>query len=226
MQTTSDTWKSLVGKAGTKAEYVFDIDGVRYTEDSELSHSVTREMYSEFGIGGTGGATLTLKNCGVDVPAGAEVRRYVRLKKGDTVSEWLPKGVFFVSTREVDGEWKTLTAYDAMRRADAVWEPDDSLEFPLNMTDLVAELASALGVSVDERTELNDDYTAGYPGEEYTVRQMLQFVAAAHGGNFIITDAGELLLVPLISAPEYQEDDLLVTEDGDVIVFGEVCIIV
>lgn len=227
MQTTSDIWKTLLAAKGTRKQYSFDIDGVRHYEDSEISHRVTYEMYSEFGIGGTGGATLTLTNLDVTIPESAEIRRYIRLVNGESVSEWLPKGVFFVSSRDVDGKRKTVVAYDAMRKADKVWNPDENLLFPLSMSDAVAEFARLMGVEVDPRTVLGD-FTMDYPGNEYTIRQMLQFIAASHGGNFIITDEGKLMLVPLVSAPVYvpQTESLLVTEDGYAITFGGVRIIV
>lgn len=227
MQTTSAIWKALLHQKGTRKQYAFDINGVRYYEDSEISHKVTYKMYSEFGIGQTGGAVLTLTNFDVTIPESAEIRRYVRLVNGESVSEWLPKGVFFVSSRDVDGKRKTVVAYDAMRKSDKVWKPDENLLFPLSMSDAVAEFARLMGVDVDPRTVLGD-FTMDYPGNEYTIRQMLQFVAAAHGGNFIITDEGKLMLVPLVSAPVYvpEETSVLVTEDGYAITFGGVRIIV
>jgi hypothetical protein len=44
-------------------------------------------------------------------------------------------------------------------------------------------------------------------------------IAAAHGGNWVITDEGKLRLIPLGSAPA--ETNNLVTEHGDTITFGE-----
>ena len=49
-------------------------------------------------------------------------------------------------------------------------------------------------------------------------------IAAAHGGNWHMSDAGRLRLVPLLSAPA--ESSLLVTEHGDAILFGGVRILV
>ena len=57
-------------------------------------------------------------------------------------------------------------------------------------------------------------------GDYYSIRQELQWIAAAHGGNWIITGEGKLLLVPLLSMPE--ETSRLVTEYGDAITLGGV----
>ena len=119
-----------------------------------------------------------------------------------------------------------------MRKADASWEPDQSLNFPLSMPDAVAEFARIMGVEVDPRTQLNPAYTIDYPasdpdsetGEYYSIRQELQWIAAAHVGNWVMTGEGKLLLVPLLSIPP--ETNHLVTEYGGAITLGGVKILV
>ena len=115
-----------------------------------------------------------------------------------------------------------------MRKAEQPWEPDQGLSFPLPMPQAAAEFARIMGVEIDPRTKLNPAYTIGYPasdpesgtGDYYSIRQELQWIAAAHGGNWIITGEGKLLLVPLLSMPE--ETSRLVTEYGDAITLGGV----
>lgn len=223
-QTTSDLWKTLWSMENTEKEYQFDINGTIYGPEDEVSHSVASGLYEEFGIGNATIAQLSMGLYADDIQRGATIKRYVRLKNGDQVSEWLPKGVFFANRRQEDSGYWTIEAYDAMRKAETVWEPDQSLEFPMPMTDAVAEFARIMGVAIDERTNLNQDYTIDYPANGYTIRQELQYIAAAHAGNFIITDAGDLLLVPLLSFPE--ETNYLVDEKGSIILFGGVRILV
>lgn len=223
-QATSDLWKTLWRSKNTEKEYGFDINGTWYGPDAEVKHSVTAGLYEEFGIGNATTSQLTLSAYADDIPRGATIKRYIRLKNGDQASEWLPKGVFFINRRaEDDGYW-TVEAFDAMRKAEAVWEPDQTLEFPMSMQDAVAEFARIMGVEVDSRTVLNASYTIDYPANDYTIRQELCYIAAAHAGNWIITDAGKLLLVPLLSIPE--ETNYLVDERGDAIMFGGVKILV
>ena len=223
-QATSDLWKTLWRSKNTEKEYGFDINGTWYGPDAEVKHSVTSGLYEEFGIGNATISQLTLSAYADDIPRGATIKRYIRLKNGDQASEWLPKGVFFINRRaEDDGYW-TVEAFDAMRKAEAVWEPNQALEFPMSMQDAVAEFARIMGVEVDSRTVLNASYTIDYPANDYTIRQELCYIAAAHAGNWIITDAGKLLLVPLLSIPE--ETNYLVDERGDAIMFGGVKILV
>ena len=231
-QTTSALWKTLWRTRGTTREYKFDIAGTIYGPDAEVSHSVDSGLYEQFGIGNAATAKLTVSLFADSVPSGAVIRRYIRLRNGERVSEWLPKGIFFTSRRsEEDGYW-TIEAFDAMRRAEQPWEPDQALEFPLPMPEAVAEFARLMGVELDPRTRLNPAYTIDYPasspdsetGDYYSIRQELQWIAAAHGGNWIITGEGRLLLVPLLSMPE--ETGYLVTEYGDAITLGGVKLLV
>ena len=132
--------------------------------------------------------------------------------------------MFFTNRRSCDGDYWELEAYDAMRKADVVWEPDQSLRFPMTMPDAVNIFCQLMGVELDSRTVLNSSYTIDYPANDYTIRNELCFIAAAHGGNWIITDAGKLLLIPLLSMPT--ETNYLITEAGSAITFGGVRILV
>lgn len=223
-QKTSELWKNLFRMDGTVREYQFDVGGTIYGPDAEVEHSGDSGLFEDFGIGNASCAKLTLSLYADDIPKGATIRRYIRLRNGHTASEWLPKGVFFINRRaEDDGYW-TVEAFDAMRKGDAVWTPDQSFVFPMTMPDAVAEFCRIMGVKLDSRTVLNSAYTIDYPANDYTIRDELRFIAAAHGGNWIMTDAGELYLVPLLDIPE--ETSYLVTEHGDAITFGGVRILV
>lgn len=225
-QTTSDLWKRLASTPNVVKEYAFDIAGVHYGDSSEIRHSSEALLYSDFGFGNATIGYLSVSLIAKNIPKGAKVERYVRLVKGDEASEWIPKGVFWINRRsEDDGHW-TIEAYDAMRKAEQVWEPGRNLWFPLSMEAAVNHLAELIGVDVDPRTTdlLNGDYSVDYPSTDQTVRQTLGWIAAAHGGNFIISDEGKLLLVPLLSAPA--ETSYLIDENNNNITFGGVRILV
>ena len=223
-QSTSELWNQLWRTRGTEQEYAFDIGGVWYGPESEVEHSVSGGLYEQFGMGNAVTATLSLRLMTDDIPRAATIKRFVRLKNGGQASEWLPKGVFFTNRRSEDGGCWTVEAFDAMRRADALWTPDQGMVFPMAMPAAVQIFARAMGVEVDPRTSLNAGYTISYPANDYTMREELCFIAAAHGGNWVMTGAGKLLLVPLLSAPP--ETSYLVDGFGAAITFGGVRILV
>lgn len=217
-QQTSELWKSLWRTKNTVREYRFFINDVEYGPEEEVEHSYSNGVFEDFGFGNAYTASLTLSLFTDEVPRAATIKRYIRLRNGAQVSEWLPKGTFFTNTRSDDDGYWTIEAYDSMRKAEVVWTPDQSLEFPLSMPAAAAEFARILGVELDPRTVLNANYTIDYPANDYTIRNELCFIAAAHGGNWIITEENKLYLVPLLSAPA--ETNYLVEEYGDAITFG------
>ena len=217
-QQTSELWKTLWRTRNTVKEYKFEINGVEYGPEEEVEHTYSNGIFEDFGFGNAYTASLTLSLFTENIPRAATIKRYVRLRNGNQVSEWLPKGTFFTNTRADDDGYWTIEAYDSMRKAEVVWEPDQSLEFPMSMPAAATEFARILGVELDPRTVLNANYTIDYPANDYTIRNELCFIAAAHGGNWIITDENKLYLVPLLSAPA--ETNYLVEEYGDAITFG------
>lgn len=226
MQTTSTLWRELYEAYGTTYEYKFEINGVTYGEDVLISHSVESSLYEDFGIGNASTAELKLSLLASDIPRGATVKRFIRLVNGDRVSEWLQKGVFFINRRgEEDGLW-TIEAFDAMRKAERIWVPDPEQPSPMKPDAAVREFARLMGVEVDDRTwaAINMSYGVEFPTNDYTIRQELQFIAAASGGNFIMSDESKLLLVGLLSFPP--ETHYLIEQHGSAITFGGVRILV
>lgn len=217
-QTTSELWKTLWRTRNTVKEYKFEINDVEYGPEEEVEHTYSNGIFEDFGFGNAYTASLTLGLFTDNVPRAATIKRYIRLRNGTQVSEWLPKGTFFTNTRSDDDGYWTIEAYDSMRKAEVVWTPDQSLEFPISMPAAAEEFARILGVELDPRTVLNAHYTIDYPANDYTIRNELCFIAAAHGGNWIITDENKLYLVPLLSAPA--ETNYLIEEYGDAITFG------
>ena len=110
-----------------------------------------------------------------------------------------------------------------MLKAEQVWRPQ-GLTFPMSMQQAANVIAGLMGVELDSRCVFNSSYTVSYPANEYTLRDVLRFIAAAHGGNWIMSDIGELWLVPLNTLPA--ETFLLCDEDGDAIQFGSDFILV
>lgn len=223
-QNTSELWKALIAGQHANREYAFDIAGTWYGPEQEVSHTVESGLFEQFGIGNAATAKLTLSVFAKEIPRAATIKRFIRLRSGEQVTEWLPKGAFFTNRRADDGGYWTVEAFDAMRKSEVVWEPDQSLTFPMPMPTAVEELARIMQVEIDPRTVLNPAYTIDYPANDYTIRNELCFIAAAHAGNWIVTDEGKLLLVPLLSAPP--ETNYLITEYGSAITFGGVRILV
>ena len=229
MQQTSAIYQALIADPGARKEVRVTVAGVLYEQGQIVSLSTSACLFAEDTMS-VGGAiakeiNLALVNPGT-IPRMAEIIPSYRLVKGSQASEWIQKGIYYIDTRSTDELTGVLTihGYDAMLRAEQVWEPDQSLTFPMTMRVAAQEIARLMGVSIDPRTVLSTAYSVDYPANEYTLRDVLRYIAVAHAGNWIITDAGQLRLVTFGEIPP--ETNYLIAEQGDAITFGGVRIIV
>ncbi len=204
MQTTSATWKALWAAGAAWLETRATIAGTVYTQMS--NPVITRALtQSGMNIGNAVSATCQVSILtGNAIPRAAAVVIEQRLNDGTTASEWLPAGTFYISrrTRDAVTGLLNLECYDALLKANAIWEPASSTTWPQTMGDVATALAALLGVALDSRTSIKTGaaYVIEKPDAGTTIHDVLGRIAAANGGNWIITPAGELRLVPLVSA--------------------------
>lgn len=242
MRTTNDLYKTLLADPAHVKENRLTIGGVIYDESQIVSLSTSELLFAEdtMSIGGAVAREIDFAAFLDDsVPKRAQIIHEVRLKLEDEVSEWLQKGVYYIDTRSKDPLTgvTTVHGFDAMLMAEQEWIPPAEDEFPMDMKTAVELTAATLGLTIDPRTtfKTGDAYKVDYPvasadeSEEQqalglSIRQMWRWVAAAHGGNFIINDLGQLRLVPLNALPG--NTGYLVTESGRPISFGGVRILI
>lgn len=234
MHSVSDLWRTLLASPGHRKEVKLVIAGVTYGEDKIVDGSLRIDggLYSDFGIGNCCARQIDFEIYPQGtIPRQAQIEVYVRLVLGEQVSEWIPKGVFFFSTRKTDRITGVLSVhgYDAMLKAEETWLDSsyDAETWPMPAATAVADIVSRMGVAVDSRTVLDAAFPVQYPVDDegdMTMREALGRIAVANAGNWIITDDGKLLLVGLNSMPE--ETNYLVTETGSAITFGGVRILV
>jgi len=231
MRTTSDLYKTILLDSNHVKETKVNVAGVEYLENEGLIHVSTSGSLYEFGPASIGGAAsgeidLVIIPGKNTIPRQAKIEVFVRLVLGDQASDWIPRGVFHIDTRDEDKVTGALTihGFDAMLKAEQPYLPEGDVgEWPRTMQIVAEEIASLMGVEIDQRTALNAGYMVDYPNE-LTMREVLRYIAAAHAGNWIMSADGRLLLVPLAGIPA--ETYYLVTEDGDSITFGGVRILV
>lgn len=204
-------------------EYKVDVGGVVYGMGNIQEVNISQPLFDTLSVGNACTAELNMRFWPTQtVPRMARIVPYAR--KGPDES-WQQLGIFFIDTRSKQGDALSIVAYDIMLRGEVIWEPVQSLVFPMTMPAAAAEIARLMGTTLDRRTVLNTAYTVDYPANDYTLRDVLGFIAGAHAGNWIVTAAGQLLLVPLFgSLPP--ETHYLIEEQGAAITFGGVRILV
>lgn len=201
-------------------EYQVEIDGVNYGMDTLTEVSIKQPLFDKLDIGLACCAQMTVSYF---VMAGIEPRRgsilIPRYRVKGSNNLWTQLGIFYIDLRTERANKKTLICYDSMMKADTPFmQEGDVGEWPRDMISVVNEISARMGVKLDPRTKLDPNYVLDYPNDD-TMRTMLQYIAAANAGNWIITANDQLLLVPLAtSAPS--ETNYLVESSGMAILFG------
>lgn len=160
-----------------------------------------------------------------EIPQKALVSPYVRLVSNETgeKSEWIRKGLFYIDTRtnthnDDDLDILTIHGYDAMIKADILY-PSTTLSFPARDIDVVRDIASKMGVGIEQRTFeiINKGYRIQFPAQ-YTMREVLGFIGGMYAGNWVMNDVGDLQFIGINDL--LQETSLLIDEVGYYITFG------
>ena len=200
MQNVTALWNTLFN-ADHKTEYRYDINGVSYyAEDRKGDPIINKPLIDKPAIGRvcTGSTQITVYPK-ADIPKAALVNAYCRLVSpdGNTVSEWIPQGKYYVSGRSGTSPLK-LECKDYMIRAGVTYQDKTAFEeWPQYMDDVLEEICTIMDVELDNRTEINAGYTIDYPNEDTLVSEILAKIAIANGGNWIMTEAGKLRLIRL-----------------------------
>lgn len=206
MHTVSALWQEMIQNPLVSKNEKIIIAGTEYGVSQLVGGTVEEAlMSSSFEIGNAVSREIQVKLFPrVNIPRTAKIERQVQLVildadgKVSQESEWIPKGTFYTDLRvKSPNGMFTLTAYDAMLKADSVWPAltDGEVEWPISMADAVADIASILGIEVDTRNEINSNYKLSQVSTDTTMREVLCTIAAAHGGVFCISDFNTLRLV-------------------------------
>lgn len=222
MQTVPSNWNDVF-QLDHKTEFKAVINGVTYTYGSIKSAQITKTMMDKLTIGQATSAMLDMvfRPQGT-IPTAAKIECYVRLtnyepttaitdelsnviKTDDgyvlasaysVVTDWIPFGTFYIDTRETAANGlMTITAYDRMLAAEQSFP---SSAGSMTMSAAVAYIADAIGVEADSRNQIAP-YSIDSPVGLYTMREVLCGIAAASGGNFVITENNKLRLVRIAS---------------------------
>lgn len=232
MQRTSELYQSILRDPRHRKEIRASVAGEDYREDRIVSLSTSGGAFSTPDIGccASRQIDLVLRSPGT-IPRQAEISVYVRLVLGAQASEWLRKGVFYISTRRLDKRTGHLTihGYDAMLKAGDVWitADYDTAGWPMPQRQAAEDIAHRMGTELDPRTVLTSGFPIPYPTDdlgEVTMTDVLEWMAVINCGNWVMSDGGRLLLLRYGDIPA--ETSYLVSEYGRAITLGGVRILV
>ena len=200
MQKRPKGWETARDDPNHIGELLVTIDGKPYAAQDIVSCEIERNLLENTAeVGNATAAVLTLEiSQGEAIQKRAKVVVQYRLALDDARTDYIPKGTYWINTREKDGRYLKLTCYDAMLMAQQDYLGDVTADdWPQQETACVTEIAQRIGVEIDPRTQIGtgDNHQVSMPVGR-TMREVLEQIAAANGGNWCITPVGKLLLVP------------------------------
>lgn len=244
MQNTSnDSNYSILLAAGAPKEVraIINNDTVHpYTQEQIVSATTRAAMLdNELAIGNCIAKELNLVLTNFagfpTIPRMAKIIMEFRLNDGTTQSNWYPKGTYYIDTRDESYQGiLTINAYDPMLKSEQSFTKEGNQgNWPRSDYSVVQTIATAMGVEIDSRTTaiLSKGYQINYPGivledgvPQYStdgamsMRQVLGYIGAMYGGNWIITDENKLRLIVLGDIPT--PTNYLITQNNDIILIG------
>ena len=201
MQKRPKGWETAREDPNHVGELLITIDGTQYTGEDIVSCEVERNLLENtVEVGNATAAVLTLEiNQKGTIAKRAKVVVQYRLVLDDAKTDYIPQGTYWINTREPSGRYLKLTCYDAMLMGQQNYLSDTTADdWPKQESDCAAEIAQRIGVELDSRSSIGtgDNHMVSMPVGR-TMRDVLQQIGAANGGNWCITPAGKLYLVPL-----------------------------
>lgn len=204
MRSRSATWARLGANGNFRMETVAEINGTTYSSIS--APVIDRALFTDkLSVGNCITSTLKFSVLTDDeIPRSARVVIKSRISDDTDTSEWLVMGTFYIDNRTTNNGMTALTCYDSMLKASQQYVDDTLTDgrigWPHTMQSCVNEIAQRMGLTLDSRTTIRtgDPYQVDYPAK-LTMMQVLGYIGACHGGNWIVTPENKLRLVPLVA---------------------------
>lgn len=208
MRVTSQEYKTLRHSVGSYYAIRVTCGNAVYTEEDIVSINISSSLFADSGpqIGQANSAfcELVLREESENWPRMAEFTVDIKIldSEGESTVDWLPMGTYYTDERVEDTEAGTLTinAYDGMLLMEQYWTdsiaPEDRPEsWPITCAEWIALMEDAGLVDIDSRTVIDNVKPIVGFDTGSTVRDVLKTIAAAHGGNWIVTFENKLRLV-------------------------------
>ena len=160
MQTVSSTYTSILANGGWH-ECKLEINGTAYDMEKIVSMRTSAALWDgAVSVGNTIAGTIdvSLVASSNSVPTMAELRPYVRATNGTQHSEWLPKGVYWVDTRQYDKESGVLylSGMDAMLKGEQPYMTSGSQgTWPAVDINVLCDIADRLELGEDVFTAIS-----------------------------------------------------------------------
>lgn len=157
MQTVSSTYVQLM-ENGAQQEIKIVIGNNTYTMDDLVELRTYNAMFDRsLSVGNTMAGTIDVRLVAQssDIPTMAQMQPFVRLTDGESTSEWISRGIYWVDTREYARETGILTlhGFDAMLKGEQDYLTyGDQGTWPQIDINILCDIAYRLDLGTDSFT--------------------------------------------------------------------------
>ncbi len=195
MYSVGSLFQNLIKQPYRRFEVRALVNGVEYGADSIVEFTVDEAITEsdDFSIGNAIPARLDISFRTTDeFPVNSEIRPFLRLKGSMADTEWLPLGFFYIDSRKFENDVWKFTCYDKLMQANQPWKT--SLMLPAPMRDVIDEICEQLSISLCPDTVIKH-YEVPLMTHDFTMRQVIGYIAACHAANARINKDGELCFI-------------------------------
>lgn len=171
------------------------------TNEHIVSGTLTDGLYQECSLGNTIARQLNLRLWNVTLDTSSPIELKVSENGGTAQS----KGTYYIDTvsKSPYSEYSEVTAFDAMLKANAVYMKEGTWSETTDIA-LVDEICATMGVTwlnsnrtYLNRTPITIDQAPNIGPNGTTCRQILSVIGCLRGGNWVIDESNNLMLIPL-----------------------------
>lgn len=207
MKTVDTRYKQLRTQIGAFYEIQVVCNNTEYGNDRLKSVKIHTALYDGNGVSignaYSSSCEIQLLEQSANWPRMAQFTVRVRLSNADgrRKSDWLDMGTFYTDERLEDTYGNlSITGYDRMLMTEQYWTdkiPEQQMpsEWPITSRAWVSLMESVNLIEVDQSTVLDNQVALIGLNTASTIRDKLKDIAAAHGGNWVVTPEGKLKLV-------------------------------
>lgn len=152
-----------------------------------------------FGAGGNGGSGVVIVKWGEDATEGSYTCPIDMHGAPAPPSEWMPLGVYYVDKKPTTRQTGDYTCLDKMAQAEVGYKSE--LTYPAAMQDVLIEALEQ--IAADSAYECYDGYMVNVEPIGYTIRDILGYIASAHGGCARFDRDGLFTVTELGGEPVY-----------------------
>jgi len=209
MQTVSTLWDDYYADTESTLEHKIVIGTDEYLNSDIYSITLSAGLCPDtvFSVGNMMARKLDLivNIKPTVIPRMASVDLYIRFNGASGVTEWIPKGKYFIDTRAKSSGRIDLECYDSTLKLEKPFiQTEEIADFPMLMSDAMDVITTRLGLVFENPSSVDATYNIEYPNE-ISMREVMGYIASSNGGNFVFTDEGKVRLVVALPSTSIED---------------------